>query len=435
MVLGRLMRLLVANAGSSSTKLSVLDSDGTILGHSVVEHSAVPAPEGPVVDAALAGLLRRFAPDATVHRVVHGGSLFDRAVVVDESIEAELAALGDLAPLHNPPALAPLDRARALSPELPAVACFDTTFFADLPPRTSPSGPPPPDLPPEAATYAIPAMWRDNYGIRRYGFHGLSHAWAARRGAELAGRPLAELAVVTAHLGAGASLSSVVEGAPVDTTMRFTPLEGLVMATRSGSVDPGVLTFLLRHAGVSPGELDDALEHRSGLLSLAGTPDLRVVIDRADAGDGAAALAYAVYLHHLCAGIAAMAAAAGGLDLLVFTGGAGEASARLRSDACRRLGFLGLAPDEGRNHVSEGGTGGGAKGGGAKGGGAKGGGAGCADRIVSSGPSGVAVAVVRAREDLEMAGQARAVLAGMARVGGPLPKPGSGARSPPSHDG
>jgi acetate kinase len=289
---------------------------------------------------------------------------------VDEATEASLAGLGDLAPLHNPPALALLDRVRALD-DRPAVACFDTAFFADLPAA--------------AATYAVPEEWRAGLGVRRYGFHGLSHAWASRRGAELEGRAVADRRVVTAHLGAGASLAAVEHGRAVDTTMGFTPLEGLVMATRSGSVDPGALVHVLRRGGLSADDLDDALERRSGLLALAGTPDLAEVRRRADRGDGRAQLAWDVYLHRLRAALAAMTAAMGGVDLLVFTGGAGEGSATLRAEAVGGLGFLGLDLDPVAN-------------------------AGSGDRLLSvGGPP--AVAVVGAREDLEMARQAEAVLA------------------------
>jgi acetate kinase len=275
-----------------------------------------------------------------------------------------------LAPLHNPPALALVDLVRSLRPGLPAVACFDTAFFARLPP--------------EAATYALPEAWRQGLGIRRYGFHGLSHAYAVRRAAELV--PGAER-LVTCHLGSGASLAAVARGRPVDTTMGFTPLEGLVMATRAGSVDPGALVFVLRHSELSVAAVEEALERRSGLVGLAGTPDLRAVIERADRGDATAALAFGVYLHRLRAGIAAMAAALGGIDVLVFTGGAGWRSARLRAEACAPLGFLGVELDEAANAAEV-----------------------LADRVVSPPGARVGVVVVEAREDLEIAAATRAVL-------------------------
>jgi len=359
------MRLLAVNAGSSSTKCSVIDE-----GDETVARLDLPPPGDPSVDDALSALLDRFAPGASVHRIVHGGARWRQAVVVDAAVEADIAALGELAPLHNPAGLALLDHVRGLAPELAAVACFDTSYFADLPA--------------EAATYALPAEWRERFGIRRYGFHGLSHAWATRRAAELVGRPVDALRTVSAHLGSGASLAAVDRGRPVDTTMGFTPLDGLVMATRPGSVDPGALTWVLRHGGPTPAGLDDVLERGSGLTALAGTPHLGEVIERAAGGDARCALAWGVYLHRLRTGVGAMVAAMDGLDLLVFTGGAGEGSPVLRAQACGGLGFLGLHVDDGANRAT-------------------------GDRVLSSGAV-PAVAVVAAREDLEMARQARPLL-------------------------
>jgi len=250
------------------------------------------------------------------------------------------------------------------------VACFDTAFHATLPAA--------------AATYAVPAAWRERWGVRRYGFHGLSHAYAARRAAELTGRDT--LRVVTCHLGAGASLAAVRDGSSVDTSMGFTPLEGLVMATRSGSVDPGLVLWLLEHERLTEAELAAALEHDSGLLALAGTADMREVLRRRAAGDEAARLAIDVYLHRLRAGIAAMAAALNGLDALVFTGGVGERSAPVRREACRGLEFLGVELDE----QADAGT--------------------AVDADVTAAGAGVSVLVVAAREDLEIARQVREVL-------------------------
>ncbi len=235
-----------------------------------------------------------------------------------------------------------------------------------------------------AATYAIPASWREQFGIRRYGFHGLSHAHAARRVAELLGRPPEQVGVITCHLGAGASLAAIEGGRSVDTTMGLTPLEGLVMATRSGDVDPAAVLRMQQRAGLSADEVDDALNHRSGLLALAGTPDLGVILTRARSGDRQAVSAVDVYVHRLVKGIAAMRASLTRFDALVFTGGGvGENAAGIRAAACARLGFLGLPEvlDEAE-----------------------------ADTVVSPEDSTVAVAVLAAREDLEMARQARAVL-------------------------
>jgi len=218
-----------------------------------------------------------------------------------------------------------------LAPDVPAVACFDTSFHATLPPA--------------AATYAIPQEWRDSYGIRKYGFHGLAHAWTSRRAVELLGPRSGPTRIVTCHLGAGASLAAVVDGRCVDTTMGFTPLDGLVMATRAGAVDPGLVLWLQVHAGIGPDEIGEALEERSGLTGLAGTPDMRVVLDRAAAGDDDASLALDVYLRRLRTGIAAMAGAAEGLDAIVFSGGVGEHAPEVRCRAVGGLGFLGVTID------------------------------------------------------------------------------------------
>ena len=363
------MRLLVVNAGSSSTKCSVIDGEATVL------RRQLPGPASDQTKQAIDELLARHEPEATVHRIVHGGERWRRAVVVDAEVEADLATLNELAPLHNPVGLALLDHVRRSAPRLPTVACFDTAFFADLPD--------------DAARYAIPEDWRQHLGIRRFGFHGLSHAWAAKRVAELIGLASRDLRIVTAHLGSGASLAAIDRGRPVDTTMGYTPLDGLVMATRPGSLDPGIVTAVARHTGWTPDEIDQRLERRCGLLALAGTPDLAEVIRRSNRGDPVAVSAYGVYLHRLRGAIGAMCATMGGVDALVFTGGAGEASAELRAAACDRLGFLGLQVDPTQNERS-------------------------GDRLVS--PRNLpGVAVVAAREDLEMAEQAQAALTRRAR--------------------
>src|SRR3954453_10335153 len=197
--------------------------------------------------------------DAVGHRIVHGGTRFREPVPIDDRVVAELRALGDLAPLHQPKSLTALGEVSEPLPGLPSVACFDTAFLATLPPA--------------ASTYALPREWRERWGLRRYGFHGLSHAYASRRAAEMTGARR----VVTCHLGAGASLCAVLDGRSVDTTMGFTPLEGLVMATRSGSVDPGLVLWLEEHEQLAPHEVATALEERSGMLALAGTADFKVV--------------------------------------------------------------------------------------------------------------------------------------------------------------
>lgn len=364
------MRVLVVNAGSSTLKLRLLDDDDSLL-----VDEELPATGATVDGGALQRALgsRLDEAQAIGHRIVHGGERFRSSVKIDPDVETALRELTELAPLHQPKSLAALDAVTALLPALPAVACFDTAFHATLPAA--------------AATYALPSEWRDRWRLRRYGFHGLSHAWVARRAPQVLGRPRDDLRIVSCHLGAGASLCAIKDGLSVDTTMGFTPLEGLVMATRSGSVDPGMLLWLLDRAGLSAKELAEALEHRSGLAGLCGTADMREVLSRADSGDERAGLALEVYLHSLRAGIAAMAATLGGLDALVFTGGVGERSAPVRKLTVEGLGFLDLAVDEERNRSAAG------------------------DQSISGEDASVATLVVTAREDLEIARQVRAVLA------------------------
>jgi acetate kinase len=360
------VRILVVNAGSSSLKLRLLGP-----GDEVVADRSFEAPRGRVDPAELASALRGLGEvNAVGHRVVHGGERFHEAVRVDDEVVAALRELSDLAPLHQPKSLGALDAVSGALPSVPAVACFDTAFHATMPAA--------------AATYALPAEWRERWSLRRYGFHGLSHSYAARRAAELLERR--DLRVVTCHLGAGASLAAVRDGLSVDTTMGFTPLEGLVMATRSGSVDPGLVLWLLEHDAMGEAELAHALEHSSGLSGLAGTADMREVLRRREAGDDAAVLAFEVYIHRLRAGIAAMAAALDGLDALVFTGGVGERSAPVREEACVELGFLGVGLDPAANDAVAG------------------------DAEVTAAGASVRVLVVAAREDLEIARQVRAAL-------------------------
>src|SRR6516165_8332757 len=253
------MRVLVVNVGSSSLKLSALDGDREYWSENL------PSVQGRVhEDAKRAAIARGGTIDAVGHRVVHGGSAFVESVRIDDDVLRRMRALSDLAPLHQPKSLRALELVSRLLPETPAVACFDTAFHARLPPA--------------ASTYALPLEWRKRWDLRRYGFHGLSHAYVSARTAELIGPPRDELRIVSCHLGAGASLAAIQGGVSVDTTMGFTPLEGLVMATRSGSVDPGLLLWLEEHVGMSPSELASTLEYRSGLLGLAGTADMRAVV-------------------------------------------------------------------------------------------------------------------------------------------------------------
>jgi acetate kinase len=326
------LRVLVVNAGSSSVKLALLGSDGERLAECELDAPRAQLDAGELRSALSEGLGEA---DAVGHRIVHGGQRFREPVRIDPSVRSGLEELTDLAPLHQPKSLAALDAVSSALPGVPAVGCFDTAFHATLPEA--------------AATYALPAAWGRRWGVRRYGFHGLSHAWVAHRAPELLEPSAGAARIVSCHLGAGASLCAIADGRSVDTTMGFTPLEGLVMATRSGDVDPGLLLWLLEREALSTAELGRALEHESGLLGLAGTADMREVLSRMGEGDPIAQLAFDVYIHRLRAAVAAMTASLGGLDVLVFTGGVGERSADVRAAAAAGLGFLGVAVDALRN--------------------------------------------------------------------------------------
>ena len=360
--------MLVVNAGSSSLKLSVLDEEDRLIISENVSSTA-----GRLDEERLLHVVRRGDPiDAVGHRVVHGGTEFVESVAVDAAVVRRLHALSDLAPLQQPKSLAALEAVTRLLPQVPAVACFDTAFHA----RMSPA----------ASTYALPAEWRKRWALRRFGFHGLSHAYASQRAADLGGRASEGFRVVTCHLGAGASLAAVASGRSVDTTMGFTPLEGLVMATRSGSVDPGLVLWLEEHMGMPSSELAATLEHRSGLLGLTGSADMKAILEAEAAGDADAALGVAVYVHRVRAGIAAMAAAMGGLDALVFTGGVGERAPSIRARSVAELGFLGVTLDGSANETPE------------------------LDAEIGAADVPVRTFVVEAREDLQIARDVRAVL-------------------------
>jgi acetate kinase len=318
------LRVLVLNAGSSSLKVSLVDSDDRVLADREFEVA-----EGRLDEAQLATAIHEMEGiEAVGHRVVHGGPRYTRSVRIDADVIRYLVTITDLAPLHLPSALAGIAATRELLPRTPGVACLDTAFHSRMPES--------------ASTYAVPEEWRGRHGIRRYGFHGFSHAYAFRRAAEMLGRSPHDLRVVTCHLGAGASLAAVRGGRSLDTTMGFTPLEGLVMATRSGTIDPGALLYLQRHAGLTEPELTEALDRKGGLVALAGTADMREVLRRIAAGDDEAELAFDVYVHRLRGLIASMAAAMNGLDVLVFTGGVGENAPPVRSATAAGLRFLGI---------------------------------------------------------------------------------------------
>lgn len=361
------MRTLVVNAGSSSLKLRVLDDGGN-----VVSTSDLAAGKEGLDQEELGGFLTGIEVDAVGHRVVHGGTEFTRPTLLDDHVLESLRGLTDLAPLHQPKSLAGIEAVGGFLRDVPAVACFDTAFHADLPEA--------------ASTYALPQEWRTAWPLRRFGFHGLSHSYASRRAAEMVGGAPDGLRTVVCHLGAGASLCAVAGDQSVDTTMGFTPLEGLVMATRSGSVDPGLVLWLLEHTGLSEAEVATALEHESGLLALGGTGDMRELLAREGHGDERATLAVDVYLHRLVAAVAAMTASLGDLDVLVYTGGVGENAPTVRARAAERLAFLGVALDDVRNSAVAG------------------------DTDVSAGGAGARTLVVAAREDLEIVRGVRDVL-------------------------
>jgi len=336
-------RVLVVNAGSTSLKVSTVDEQDA--SERIASLDAVPG------DIA-----------AVAHRVVHGGDRFREPVVIDEDVMAELERLGELAPLHNAAALRGIHEARAAAPDVPHVGVFDTAFHATIPP--------------EAATYAVPARWRREWGIRRYGFHGLSVQWAAER--------VQVSRLVACHLGGGCSVTAVRGGRSVDTTMGFSPLEGVPMATRSGSIDPEIVLHLLRAGLASAEEIEDALEHESGLLGLSG---VATRVDEITAAGGPdARLALDVFAHRIAGAVAACAVAAGGLDALVFTGGIGEGSPSTRSDVCGRLAFLGVELDARANETAE------------------------PDAVISADTSRVAVHAVRTREEVVAARAARDIL-------------------------
>ncbi|MFC4050235.1 acetate/propionate family kinase [Actinomadura syzygii] len=324
------MRVLTVNPGSSSLKISLLDHDDSVLsedsgaGHEMADLAA--------------GMPK---PDAIGVRFVHGGTDYTEPVPIDAAVTERLRDLADLAPLHQPASLHALAEITGALPGVPAVACFDTAFHATLPEA--------------ASTYALPAEWRERYGLRRYGFHGLSFSYAVRRTGELLGVPPPSLRMVVCHLGSGASLCAVAEGRSIDTTMGFTPLEGLVMASRAGSIDPGIPLWLIKH-GLSAQDVNSALESESGLRGLTGTGDMRRIRSLAEQRDITALAALDVYHHRLRACAAAMTASLGGLDALVFTGGVGEHDAAVRMRLAGDLAFLGVGVDPDRNAAADGDT-------------------------------------------------------------------------------
>lgn len=330
-------RVLVVNSGSSSLKYAVVESDsGDMIADGIVER--IGDDDGvPDHAAALQVVFDELADDlaglvAVGHRVVHGGPDLYQPTLVDDALITKLEELSPLAPLHNPPALLGIEVARKALPDFPHVAVFDTAFFHDLPPA--------------AATYAIDRDIAAQWNIRRYGFHGTSHQFVSEQAAEFLGLPMDSLRQIVLHLGNGASASAIVGGRPVDTSMGLTPMEGLVMGTRSGDIDPGIITYLSRTAEMSVEDIESMLNRRSGMLGLGGEIDFRVVHQRIESGDSAAQLAYDVYIHRLRKYIGAYLAVLGSADVITFTAGVGENDAAVRRDALSGMSALGVELDE-----------------------------------------------------------------------------------------
>ncbi|BBC93594.1 acetate kinase [Streptomyces griseofuscus] len=394
-------RVLVLNSGSSSLKYQLLDMrDASRLALGLVErigeqtsrlkHTCVGIGEtreqnGPIADhdAALKAVAEELARDgigldspdllAIGHRVVHGGMFFTEPTVIDDGVITEIERLIPVAPLHNPANLTGIRTARALRPDLPQVAVFDTAFHTTMPESS--------------ARYAIDPRLADRYRVRRYGFHGTSHAYVSRETARLLGKDPAEVNVIVLHLGNGASASAVERGRCVDTSMGLTPLEGLVMGTRSGDLDPAVIFHLARVGGMSMDEIDTLLNKRSGLFGLCGDNDMREIRRRIDEGDQEAALAFDIYIHRLKKYIGAYYAVLGKVDAIVFTAGVGENAAPVRQAAIAGLEGLGAAVDPELNSVR-----------------------GDEARLISPASARVAVAVVPTDEELEIATQTYALV-------------------------
>lgn len=340
------MTVLVVNSGSSSLKYAVVQpgsreflADGIIeeIGSgSVPDHDA--ALRAAFDELAAGGLdLDALGLVAVGHRVVHGGKTFYRPTIIDDALIAKVEELAPLAPLHNPPAVLGIKVARKLLPDLPHVAVFDTAFFHHLPAA--------------AATYAIDDKLAEEWKIRRYGFHGTSHEYVSQQAAAFLDRPYESLNQIVLHLGNGASASAIAGGRPVDTSMGLTPMEGLVMGTRSGDIDPGIIMYLWRTAGMGVEDIESMLNRRSGVLGLGGENDFRKLHQRIDSGDESAQLAYDVYIHRLRKYIGAYLAVLGNTDVITFTAGVGENDAAVRRDALAGLSGLGIQIDETVNSV------------------------------------------------------------------------------------
>jgi acetate kinase len=369
------LSLLAVNAGSSSWKLALFDDAATEEGlsrtFSAADHTARDAIEAFLAESRQRPTGERARVRAVGHRIVHGGAEFTDSVRITPGVRNRIAALVELAPLHNRPALEAVSAAETALPGVPQAAAFDTAFFSGLP---------------EAArVYPLPWEWYAQWGIRRFGFHGLSHGYCAARAVEVA--PLASSRIVSCHLGNGCSAAAILGGKPRQTTMGYTPMEGLVMGARSGSVDPGILLHVQTTRGIGTNTLETVLNTESGLRGVSGVSgDYREVEAAARSGNARARLALDIYADRLRAAIAALAASLGGLDAIVFTGGVGEHSASLRAAAAEGLGFLGVRLDPARNAAA------------------------VPDCDIASAGSPVRVLVIRTREELVIARETRKVI-------------------------
>lgn len=381
--------ILLLNAGSSSIKYQVIDADDEqVLATGLIERigqdvsnithkvngEKFEAEEAyPDHTAALDALVRMFdehGPQladvvAVGHRTVHGGTKFDRTVKIDQDVIDTLVELSPLAPLHNPAGVQGIEAAQAKLPNVPHFAIFDTAFFASLPA--------------EAYTYAIDADVAKKHAIRRYGFHGTSHNFVSHATAELLGRPYEDLKIIVCHLGNGASVSAIKDGGPIETSMGLTPLQGLVMGTRSGDIDPGVVAYLVRE-GMTTDEVDTLLNKKSGMVGLAGKSDFRDIAAGIEAGDEASKLAFDVYIHRLAFYVGGYMALLGGVDAVAFTAGVGENDDAVRAALCARLEGLGFKLDAAKNGVRS-----------------------PEARVISTDDSAVKICVVPTNEELQMA--------------------------------
>jgi acetate kinase len=388
--------ILLLNAGSSSVKYQVIDADNEevmasglieritqdlgVIMHKVGGEQFVDEEEYPNHTAALAAMVRMFdehGPSladvvAVGHRTVHGGDKLTSTTLIDDDVINTLVELSPLAPLHNPPGIAGIRAARKTLPNVPHVAVFDTAFFSSLPAASY--------------TYAVPAAIAEQYNVRRYGFHGTSHDYVSHRVAEFLGRPYWEVKQIVCHLGNGASISAIAHGTAVDTSMGLTPLEGLVMGTRSGDLDPGII-FYLHREGMSVEGIDTMLNKKSGMLGLTGASDFRDIAAQIESGDPQAKLGFDVYVHRLLHYIGAYLAVLGGADAITFTAGVGENNPALRAAVCQRLAGLGVVLDPERNAVRS-----------------------SEARLISTDDSPIKVLVVPTNEELQMAREVKAAV-------------------------